>query len=286
MKSSKIFLFVALAASCSSAWAWGGRGGVRVGVGIGLGPGFYWGPYDPYYYSPYYYPAYPYPYAAAPAAYVPVAPAAAYPPAGAAAPEAAAYDLKSFEEQVAKAREAVNYQYSDGDISKEQLEQAGLNIDAVQKQARDDAAAGGGFLTRSQQDALLRALWTGQPPPATASALPAPPPSAPQAIPEAIRAPAPAAPEVVRSNGAAAAGENLKLVLDLLSRLHRLLDGKLGRGDVTKAQYDAQVRQFSRIESDARSQASGGDLSSSQENALLAQLLRVQDAIQNNFIVN
>jgi hypothetical protein len=260
--------FALLAGLGAPSWAWG-RGGYRGGgFGVVVAPGIFGGPYDPYYYSPYYPPyAYPSPYAA---------PAQAVQ----SAPEAASYDLKSFEDQIAKARSSVNLQYSDGFISKEQLLKAGLNIDLIEKQARAEAAAAAGYLTRAQQDALLRALWTGQPPPAELPAASAAAPS-----PAAPPVPVPSAPE---SAGGASAGENLTLVTDQLVRLHRLLDGKLAHGDVTKAQHDGESSYLAQFEKMARAQASGygSDLTPDQENTLLMQLLRVQKSIQQNFIAN
>jgi hypothetical protein len=277
-----------LGGSISPCWAWG-RGGYRGGgFGVVVAPGAYWGAYDPYYYSPYYYPPYAYPYGAPPpnySGYAPAASAGAPPQAVQSAPEVAAYDLKGFEEQIAKARESVNFQYSDGDISKVQLQKAGLNIDLIEKEARTEAAAAGGYLTRSQQDALLRSLWTGQAPAPAAAQLP---PSAPP-LAEAAPPSAPvSAPQALKASGGVPAGENLTLVTDQIVRLRRLLDGKLAHGDVTKAQHDGEASYLAQFETMARAQASGSgdDLTLDQENSLLMQLLRVQKTIQQNFIVN
>ena len=260
---------------------------------MGVGP--FWGMYDPYYYSPYYYyPPYAYPYAAPPpdySGYAPAAPSVTYSPAAQPAPEVASYDLRTFEEQIAKARDSVNYEFSDGDISKEQLQEAGRNIDAVEKEARAEAAVTGGYLTRAQQDALLRALWTGQPPsapPATskASRLPASPPQTPDTIQPPLAPPLTM--EGNQSAGEVPSGENLRVVTDTLAHLRKLLSGKLNHGDVTKAQYDGEFKYLARIERDARAQASssGNDLTPVQENTVLMQLLRAQESIQNNFISN
>jgi hypothetical protein len=99
---------------------------------------------------------------------------------------------------------------------------------------------------------------------------------------------APQTPLSSQAPGAVFSGENLKVITDQLIHLRQLLDGKLRHGDVTKAQYDGEITYLAEIESSARAQASNGgnDLTPVQENALLVQLLREQESIQNNLVVH
>ncbi|MFI5362145.1 MAG: hypothetical protein ACHQ49_09270 [Elusimicrobiota bacterium] len=276
-----------LAGASPRAGAWGhggGRGGGRGGVYVGVGFAPLWWPYDPYFYAPgYYYPP-AYPYAAPAPDYAGYAPAAAPAQSAQQSPNTR-YEIKTFEDQVVKARESVKYEYSDGDISKEQYNAASRNFEATEREAQSEASANGGFLYRAQQDSLMRSLWTGQPPapvapPASSEA------SAPVAPPAAAPQPPAAMPAAPPSSGGAAGGENLRAVTDQIAHLRKLLDNKLAHGDVTKAQRDGEAAYLDRLEKLARGQAADGNLGPDQENALLLQLIHVQKSIQQNFITN
>src|ERR1051325_10819500 len=118
-----------LAGLASPSWARWHRGGWRgPHVGVYLGPDpWWWGNafYDPYYYPPYYYApypyngyAYPYPYANPyPARLGQQAPAPQ-------APDNSHHQLSEIEREIARARDTINFELEDGDLTKEEARSA------------------------------------------------------------------------------------------------------------------------------------------------------------------
>ena len=246
------------------------RGGGRFGVYLGVGPFWYGGPY----YDPYSDPYYGYPYAG------PSYPAYAAPqPAQPAVPDDSRHDLKVIRSQIAKAREAVEYADSDGDLSKEQRDSALNNISDVEKESRAYAAAGGGTISGDQQNQLLRQLEGGPPPaaPAVRSA-----PATPR------ENPAPNLPEVDALSPYAKARHDLKSVDQKLAGVRALLDKKVAAGEITQAQKDSEAAFLDDIERAAHAQSvpQAGLLTSDQEETFLHQLLHAEYIINQDFVVH
>jgi hypothetical protein len=275
-----LFLLIALSAQ-AQAWVRAGfRGhfrGPRVGVFIGPSPWWYdpyWA-YDPYpYYAPTYpaYPYYPYPYYPAypPPAYSPATtpePAASAP---ASSPDSARRDLRYTTAMISHARDAVKFEFQDGDVSRQQYEAATRNIDAVDREAQAEAAEGGGTITGDQERALWNALKNGTPPERLATA----------AIAESNRPTPVAKNEPPRYE--------LRTIDGQIARLRAALNKKSAAGDITPAQRDAENDYLTQLEKVAQAQAraGGGKLSDAQETALRSELLRVDSAIQRNLVIH
>jgi hypothetical protein len=297
-------LFILSASTPSQAWVragfhggWHGGGhggwhGPHIGVTVGPGP---WWWYDPYYYhydsyyDPYYsyYPYAPYPYAYAPYPYpyVPSNPGnqpqspsqTPYPGTGdqeseqAPKPDNTRHNLKYINSMIAHARASVNYEYEDGDITQAQKDAALRNIEAVEQEAKSQAAAQGGTITGDQERALWDSLKSGNPPTRTAT-------------PPASESSSSASPSTSIKEEAR---YDLKGLNDQIERLRSSLAQKQAAGDITKAQHDAESNYLSQLEKVARAEAkaNGGKLTDSQESALREELLRVDNAIQQNLVV-
>ena len=247
-------------------WSWGWRGGWGPRVGVYLGPGP-WG-YDPYYYDPYY-GGYPYYY---PNAYYPYNSGYAPPTAASQAPEEtqpsspdnSRHDLKFLNRQIARARDQVDYEYEDGDISRAEHNAEIHRLSLITKHAHAAAKANCGYLTRDQEEAFLRQVRGEEPPMEdynggriTASEVPVVP-----------------------------SGRTLQKVNGEITRLRALLDKKLADGDITKAQRDGMNNFLDRIDQHVHSDAAsnGGTLTADQEGSALQQLRRANDSINQNFV--
>jgi hypothetical protein len=255
-----------LAVLAAPAWA---RGGGRFGVYLGLGPFWYGGPYNGSYWDPYY--AYPY---GGPSYPVYVAPQAAQP----AVPDDSRHDLEFISAEISKAREAVNFADSDGDLSKEQLDLARNNINDVEKESRAYAAAGGGTISGAQERQLQRQLQGGPAPSPTVRSAPAAP----------RESPPPNLPEVDSLPPYAKARHDMKNFDQKLAAVRALLDEKASAGDITQAQKKSEAAFLADIERAARAQAvpQAGLLTSDQEEGFLHQLLHAEYIINQNFVVH
>jgi len=268
-----IFLLIS---SVPPSWGWrgGGWGGPRVGVYIGPGPG--WS--DPYYYDPYY-GDYPYYY---PNAYYPYN--AGYAPASAQAsqapedtqgpsPDNSRHELRFLNSQIARARDQVDYEYDDGDISRAEHNAEIHRLSEITKAARTAAKANGGSLTGDQEDAFMRQL-RGEEAPAERSYGR----NGNSGLEDRGR------PE--EESPVVASGRSLQKVGGEISRLRALLDKKLADGDITKAQHDGMNHYLDQIDQHVHSDASsnGGTLTLDQESAALQQLQRAEGSITQNFI--
>ncbi len=238
------------------------------GVGLYIGPGAFWYPgpyYDPYDTYPYPYYSYPYPYydpyPYEPYVYAPYAPeeksAREEKPA---APDESRHDLSFVESQLARAREEINFDYDDGDITKEQRKMALRRLKEIRDEAYTEEKSNGGFITGDQQQALINEIHGGR--------------RHAQAAPRAETAPAP--------------NEKLAAINTEISQLRQLLDKKLAERNITKAQRDGMAAYLDRTEKLARSQAmaNGGTLTPDQTEAVRQQLDRAKHAIQSNLITN
>ncbi len=236
-----------LLSSTSPSWAhFHGRFGIFLGPGLWY-PGPYYDPYDEYPYAYPYYDSYSYDsYGAAPER--------------AAAPDDSRHDLTYLEGQLAMAREEINFDYDDGDITKEQRKMALRHLKEIRDEANSESKANGGFLTGNQFKVLLNELHGG--------------------------------PRQERSTRQASVSKtpnrNLGATTDKISQLRGLLDKKLSESNITKAQHDGMADYLARTEKQVRSQASanGGSLTRDQEEAVREQLERVERSIQRNLIMN
>ncbi len=135
-----VFLVLGLS---SASWArFHGR------FGVVIGPGF-WYP-GPYYDSYYDYPYEPY-------VYVPYT-REATPEERAPKPDESRHDLTFIEGQLARAREQINYDFEDGDITKEQRKMAHRHLAQIRDKAYAETKANGGFITGQQEKELLNEL--------------------------------------------------------------------------------------------------------------------------------
>jgi hypothetical protein len=245
----------------SPSWAWW-RGGYRgPGIGVYLSPGPWWGYgyYDPYYgypgnpYYPYAYSPYDVPYTYA----LPGVTPASRETQGSA--DDSRHDLKFLDTQIARARDRVEYEYEDGDITRAERDAELDRLVGIKKEARAEAKVNGGTLTGDQERELLQLLRSG----GTVSG-----------------SSAPRAPEN--------SDRGLKKVNDEVSRLQGLLDKKLAAGDITKAQHDGMRDYLDRTEKQVQSDAAANDgtLTPDQENTVLQQLQRASDSLTKNFVVN
>lgn len=176
MKRSSLFgvLLLLLGTVSVPSWAWVRVGfrGPRFGVVVAPGFGAYY-PYDPYYYGPYAYPGYYYPYPVYPYPYYPQYPYGAYPPPPYGAspqqpaqppqappPDTSRHDLTYFKQQLARVRERLDFDLSDGDITRDQRDADRRQLDQVEQEAKADAASNGGYVTGDQERELLHRIWT------------------------------------------------------------------------------------------------------------------------------
>jgi len=268
-----VFLLIG---SVPPSWGWrgGGWGGPRVGVYVGPGPWWY-GPnyYDPYYGdTPYYYPTAYYPYYPYNPGYVPApAPAAEAPQEETrASPDNSRHDLIFLNSQIARARDQVDYEYDDGDISRAEHSAEIHRLSQITKAAHAAAKANGGYLTGDQEDSFMRQL-RGEEAPAENS-------GGSNGLEDRGRT-EPEAPPAV-------SGRSLQKVSGEISRLRALLDKKLADGDITKAQQDGMNRYLNQIDQHIHSDAAAnnGTLTPDQESAALQQLRRSEESITQNFI--
>jgi len=237
-------------------WAW--RGGFRgPGIGLYVAGGPWWG-YDYPYYGPpdypYYYPdaAQPYPYTYA----LPVAPSQET---QTAAPDNSRQDLKFLYRQIAQARNQVDFDYQDGDISRSEHNAELMRLYRIKKEAQTEAKLNGGYLTGDQENELLQLLRSGG---------------------EVSESYAPRAPE--------ASNKSVKKVNDEITGLRSLLDAKLTQGNITRAQHDSLMDYLKSTEQHVQSDAAqnDGSLTPDEESAVLLQLQRVSDSLTKNLVVN
>jgi len=250
-----------LVSAVSPSWGWWRRGlrrGPRVGVYLGPGPWWYDPYYDPYY--PYYYPYSP---------YYPAYPPSVRPSSGEtqSSPDNSRHDLQSVNDQIARAREEIQYEFDDGDITRADRDAETHRLSEIAKEARAQAKANGGYLTGNQENALLRQL-RGEP------------------VSESKRQEPQNSKEP--QNPVDQPHRDLKTVNEEIIRLRTLLDKKLAHGDITKGQHDKMNEYLARIDQKVQSDAAanGGTLTLDQENAVLEQLERVSDSINKDFVVN
>jgi len=252
-------LLLAGTISPASAWFRVGFRGPRVGVYLGPGP-YWWGyPYDPYY-EPYYDPYYDYSYGAPPV-YAPVE--SEYPPSQESDQDNTRHSLEYLNDHIARARDFVDYEYSDGDISKAEHNAEIHRLYLIERTARSEAKINGGYLTTEQQNDLLLQLHSGAQPVET--------PSAPESRTSIVNS----------RNG-------IQPTINRIAQLRKLLDKKLADADITKAQHDGMAAYLDRIDKQVRSDASAneGRLTPDQESAVRQQLQRAEDSITKNFVVN
>jgi hypothetical protein len=286
MKKITVFLtllLLLLAAGRSRAWVHVGFHGHWHGprVGVYVGPGWWDDPYYSDYYPAYpysypYYSYYPYaPYYPPPAYGQAPMPAPGNPPAEAASSstpstsETSRRDLNYINSLITHARDAVKFQYDDGDISADERDRELQHINEVQQEAYAQANAGGGTISVQQERALWDALRTGQPLAASSavSAAPSTPSSYPPKTAESLK--------------------DIRGVTDQLARLRSLLDKKLAAGSITKAQRDGEAGYITQLEKVARAQAqaNGGQLTADQETALREELSHIESVIQHDLVV-
>jgi hypothetical protein len=254
--------------------------------------GFYLGPSDPYWYPPYYsyYPNYPYyptyydPYYSPyyppqavpyyPPGNPPVYPAAPSTPSNPSVPDKSRHDLKYLNSQFGLARNAVDFQYQDGDISKEEETAALQHIDSLEQEAKSQAASGGGTISGDQERDLLHALRTGTPLPLPSS--------------NTTSQNETAEPQTQTPRQEETPRHDIKGVSDQIARLHKQLDKKLASGDITKSQHTAETEYLNQLDKIAQAQAraNGGKLTDNQENQLREELLHMDSTLQRNFIVH
>ena len=234
----------------------------RVHVGVYLGPGWWGAPYDPfwydpYWYDPYWYGSYGYPYSPyyPPYVYEQVEREPAKIPRK---PDTSRHDLTFIEGQIARAQEEAEFNYDDGDVTKEQYKAELHRLSKIREEARAQAKANGGYITGDQEKDFLKAI-RGEPL---------------MARPASESAPA-TTPDV-----------NVMAVTDRIARLRDLLDQKVASGDITKAQRRGLADYLDRTEKQVKSQAAShdGTLTADQEEAVMQQLRRVEDSISENLI--
>jgi hypothetical protein len=183
--------------------------------------------------------------------------------------------LKFLNDQIAQARAQVDYEYDDGDISQTEHGTELNRLSQIAKEASAQAKAGGGTLTRDQENSFLREL-NGQP----SSAQAAQTNMEPARVPDNLREESESSRDNIR--------RDLNTVNDEMKRLRVLLDKKLEDGDITKAQRTRMSNHLDLIDKEIQSSASvnGGSLTLDQETTILRQLQRASDSIEKNFVVD
>ena len=168
-------------------------------------------------------------------------------------------DLKFLNAQIARARDRVEYDFQDGDITRAERDAEFNRLVGIKKEARAEAKMNGGAITGDQERELLQLLRSG----GTVSG-----------------SSAPRAPEN--------SDRGLKKVNDEISRIRGLLDKKLASGDITKAQHDGMRDYLARTEKQVQSDAASNDgmLTPDQEATVLQQLQRASGSLSKNFVVN